>query len=169
MYVYPRTLLAPPGGHRRRPAIASKFPKTGFEPRWQGPSERPQGIWDLANKNTGNFLPCSPRPLKFWKQRAKMWEREKSPEKGKGRSWLRGLAARTVRPEPLGPNRSSSAERPRELNLFFPFSPSKRFPLSPSPRALRAPRAGHVRHATTRTRVCHSAHHVAANQLANRV
>ena len=48
----PRTLLAPPGGHRRRPAIASKFPKTGFEPRWQGPSERPQGIWDLANKNT---------------------------------------------------------------------------------------------------------------------
>ena len=183
-----------------------------------------------------NFLPCSPRPLKFWKQRAKMWEREKSPEKGKRRSWVRGLAARTVRPEPLGPNRSSSAERPRdppsppavcscgtvrpvhlallerkrgserkrqkmgraamklgagssgpvrpeplgpnrsssaerprELNLFFPFSPSKRFPLSPSRRALRAPRAGNGRHATTRTRVCHSAHHVAVNQLANRV
>ena len=27
---------------------------------------------------------------------------------------MRGLAARTVRPEPLGPNRSSSAERPRD-------------------------------------------------------
>ena len=81
---------------------------------------------------------------------------------------LRLGPARTARPEPLELGQAAPRTECFFSVLTLQFV-SPRFPLSPSPRALRAPRAGHVRHATTRTRVCHSAHHVAANQLANRV
>ena len=172
---FPNSLL-PPRRSRAPRALRRPTPPLHPHPRAPPPPRHLRCIQPTPPSPTPprgafvrNFLPCSPRPLKFWKQRAKMWERarEESARKGERAKLGAGSSgsdrpARTARPEPLELGRAA----PR-TESFFSVLTLQTF--SPSRRALRAPRAGNGRHATTRTRVCHSAHHVAVNQLANRV